>query len=594
MVEKYTLGDLIVAAREDKEISQKALCRGLCSQQTMSSIEMWETKPKRLLLNALVQRLGMSPENFITLVTDSELEYSKWQQKVFYAVKQKDKERLSNLLAEEIAGDRSGNTRLQEQFYTYMKGYGEGNTAQMREALTITMPELKKGISHIECIGTGAMELLLMYLEECLVQERTGEEEIRQCLAHMEKHFSNEERVKIYPKAVLLLCEKGNISVHERLNYCKKAVALLQEEMRILEMPVLMEQLAKDMAEIGMPEAEGYQNYVWAFQNVYKDCGLDYQNNFSTGATGYQEMHSLGTVLRVSRIENGLSRETLSDGVFDVFTMGRIERGEQGIHGRNYQKLREKLDLSYEDIHSAKLVTNNYKCIQVGEEIQHKILHHEYEGLKEKLLWLRENLDLSIKKNRQYVEMEENTLADCLGEISHVEYRKRGREILGITIPKWNEEYKVHYYTGTEMILVGQQMVAYLEMKEYEKCLGLFDVIWKEVDLQENSILMRPKEMIFLLYGKMNALYGLRRDEEALETAETLLEIALRTGFGDKLDAYLSIKGRILKRNPAIRERYQDEFLHYYKLDYYMCDIFRRLDNKEVARSILLKYDIIV
>lgn len=60
----YSIGSIIYYLRMQKHISQTVLAKGLCSPPTLSRIELSEREPDKLLVDALLQRLGKSPNRF--------------------------------------------------------------------------------------------------------------------------------------------------------------------------------------------------------------------------------------------------------------------------------------------------------------------------------------------------------------------------------------------------------------------------------------------------------------------------------------------------------------------------------------------------
>ncbi len=56
------IGKIIFTLRKHYNISQEMLCSGLCSDATLSRIELGERIPDKFLLDALLQRLGKSPD----------------------------------------------------------------------------------------------------------------------------------------------------------------------------------------------------------------------------------------------------------------------------------------------------------------------------------------------------------------------------------------------------------------------------------------------------------------------------------------------------------------------------------------------------
>lgn len=71
------IGSAIYYFRENNYISQSKLCKGLCSVSTLSRIEAGERDVDSLLLEALLERLGKTPNQFELILTD--LDYESYQ-----------------------------------------------------------------------------------------------------------------------------------------------------------------------------------------------------------------------------------------------------------------------------------------------------------------------------------------------------------------------------------------------------------------------------------------------------------------------------------------------------------------------------------
>lgn len=75
--------------REKQGISQERLCRGLCAVSALSRYENGERIPDRLLMNALIQRLGKSSDQLTTMISCQEYAYFEWKRKVKEALRNK-------------------------------------------------------------------------------------------------------------------------------------------------------------------------------------------------------------------------------------------------------------------------------------------------------------------------------------------------------------------------------------------------------------------------------------------------------------------------------------------------------------------------
>jgi len=76
MQEKF-IGEIIREKRKELHLTQAQLCEGICEPPTLSRIENKKQTPTRNILNALLQRLGMSDERFYAAITVDEMEINR-------------------------------------------------------------------------------------------------------------------------------------------------------------------------------------------------------------------------------------------------------------------------------------------------------------------------------------------------------------------------------------------------------------------------------------------------------------------------------------------------------------------------------------
>ena len=80
---KIKTGSMLCQIREQKKISQKKLCAGVCSVATLSKYECGERTPDGLLFFFFMQRMGMAPDDFAVMLSDEEFQYYKWKEAIF-------------------------------------------------------------------------------------------------------------------------------------------------------------------------------------------------------------------------------------------------------------------------------------------------------------------------------------------------------------------------------------------------------------------------------------------------------------------------------------------------------------------------------
>ena len=166
---RLTLGELLYRFRIQREVEARQICRGLCSASAMSYFENGERIPDTLLFQLLVERMGVSPEEFSLMVTGEEHVYHAWKEMVYQAIEQEDWEVLGNFLQSKITKRVYCNKKLEKQFYVYTNGiylasqglYDKAAT-MMKIAQEQTIPEL--AILQKEAILLSIMELHILIL----------------------------------------------------------------------------------------------------------------------------------------------------------------------------------------------------------------------------------------------------------------------------------------------------------------------------------------------------------------------------------------------------------------------------------------------
>ena len=84
---KYdALGNMFMQMREARGLTQAAVAENLMSQRALSNFETQGELPNRLVLNAIVQRIGNHPDCFVTMLSRQEYEYLLWRRDMVKAI----------------------------------------------------------------------------------------------------------------------------------------------------------------------------------------------------------------------------------------------------------------------------------------------------------------------------------------------------------------------------------------------------------------------------------------------------------------------------------------------------------------------------
>lgn len=114
-----SIGEIIRTNRIEKKISQETLSYGICSVSNLSRIENGTQTPSRATYEALMQRMGLSPEVFPSFLNDRELETFRLKHEINKKViegRYGEAEALLNKMSEEPKLER-----IYEQFVIYVR-----------------------------------------------------------------------------------------------------------------------------------------------------------------------------------------------------------------------------------------------------------------------------------------------------------------------------------------------------------------------------------------------------------------------------------------------------------------------------------------
>lgn len=165
----------------EKEISRNDLCRGLCSTSVLSKYLNGERRMDRLLLTALMQRLGMSPDRFVTLLTEKEYLYFDWRQRLAMAMLDHDWEAVRTLLEEDAAREPACNPAIREQFGNMVRirmeaglfGERKRSNRLYCEAIQRTVPDFPEHMGRNTYLSMQEISLMLLWQDQQLDQEKT-------------------------------------------------------------------------------------------------------------------------------------------------------------------------------------------------------------------------------------------------------------------------------------------------------------------------------------------------------------------------------------------------------------------------------------
>ena len=117
----FTIGKLIHTLRKEQKLSAEVLCSGLCSKSKLSKIENDQQEAPILLLEALLQRLGISERPFVFFGDETEHEFNELKHKAIHSQQLRPTELLEYI--EQMEHLNIDNDPLKTQFILLRKAF---------------------------------------------------------------------------------------------------------------------------------------------------------------------------------------------------------------------------------------------------------------------------------------------------------------------------------------------------------------------------------------------------------------------------------------------------------------------------------------
>ena len=394
-----TVGDLIYKLRIEKNVTQKQLCEGLCSVQTLSKIESGERTPDVFVLEYLFQRLGVSLDDLEIVLFDDEFQEIEIRDEIEEYIRNAKWHEAEEIIETAYGAVKVG---MQGQYYWQMKAILACANNQhgisieyLNRALECTGIEWRDGQIQRMLLSTREIELLCMLADEYV---NTGETAITQeltvaLLKYLEEHEIQEmELVKTYPKVVYLNVQfansqKENVTNIERceraleLLVCCDSIVFLAEIMEVLiykydEMNLLSKKTRLEKQLNGLEQL--FQEYRMPLY-VSRVCDKWFVESYR------KEYLLCEEIIKGERLARGLRCKELIEGIYeDPETLVRIENGSQSPSFRKYQLLMKRLSLNTEK-YIGELVSENDQISKCSDRITQFLIRHNYEELME--LW---------------------------------------------------------------------------------------------------------------------------------------------------------------------------------------------------------------
>lgn len=214
-LDRSKIGFAIQYFREKYNISQGTLCKGLCSVATLSRIEAGEREVDGYLLEALLARMGKTPNKFELILTESDYESFQIRDEIEKYIEQKDMKAAMKLL-QSYKSNTSLRGKVHEQFMIRtearlheLEGGPQDQTLNLlTEAISYTVPGFKANRIKDYYLSNSELGIIIEISQRRfeMGMRNRAREIIFQLLEYLELHYSLEIANELYPKVAIIAC----------------------------------------------------------------------------------------------------------------------------------------------------------------------------------------------------------------------------------------------------------------------------------------------------------------------------------------------------------------------------------------------------
>lgn len=591
---RLTLGEILYRFRVQRELEAKQICRGLCSTSAMDFYESGERVPDTLLFECIIERMGVSPEEFSLMVAEEEYIYHVWREKVYRAIENEDWEYLGSLLQSNITKNVYCNKKLEKQFFTYVNAIywasqGKYNEAvnQLKIAEEQTIPDREVLLKRNVLLGSMELNILMLYIYYGINGNILDVIEGFNLFQMLEKYIYNgildvNEQEKCYPKLICigLHCFKEQMMDEEWMLLCERAVQMLRTNKDFYDIVELLRLYVSLLEKSKSSELYFYKKQYEVFCDLMESENIDTHFRPEVRNVRKPKIFMIHEFLFTKRKEHELTQTELSEGICEPETYSRIENGKRAPSRKNFRALAERLDINWCD-YRGELDTCNWKAYKLRRKHRLAEIEGRYQDSVDILLELEKCLDMSNIINYQYVKSHIWLAKYRLGILEADEtYEKLDTLLKESKSMNLNTSYLV-YYTQTELEIIAYMAQLLRQQKKYQEGVVLIENVLKQMENSKVRLEYQWNGASFLLRVLCGLYFELGEYDITIRIASYVKHIMIGHGEGANLAAALDEIADALEHKG---EQYSQEYKKLYRHAYYLADFFKEEKVIEVAR----------
>lgn len=589
-----TIGSVIAHARiNQNKIPRKDLIRGICTEQTLYALEENQYKTDTLMIDILLQRLGISPDKLEIVLSQEAYQLVRLRDLIEKAILRGRKELALSALAAHPAQNSVSqmyHKRMQACLSYRIDKDPDHAAALLGQAVELTIPGFSYEVMEHYLISTIEMENLLAL--ERVESESDAHtdlslhiEHLEQCMRYIDRHFTDgEEHAKICAKCAWLLA-KAYLSQNQTTQAmvtCEKGINALRQNTMIYFMLPLLELMLEVGNRLGIaPEQNKYVKYYETLRFLWDSYAQKwYPTDMLFHNCCQKEYHLDYELVKSERIAQHLQQEELIEGIYkNASSLSNFENAKVSPNKKTFEKMMEKLDLEI-GRYNGFVATDSFETMELRYRLNIKITHNDYEKAEYLLENLKSQLDMSFTENQHFVEDSEILIHRKLHKITIEEACERQKKLYESLLDADKKNLR-HIPMRNEVLIINHYCIILLELGQKSDAENLYVQAIEKIRRSRMNAQYRYRSYSLLLYNYIHIT------QNYLTACETLKN-ELYCGKASVLPLCLHIISLILENRGEPKEIW----MWYAECIYYMSDLYYFLQQKQKFSTFLKEEDI--
>lgn len=592
---RFTLGEMLYRFRIERGIEASQICRGLCSTSAMNYFENGERVPDTLLFECLVERMGVSPEEFSLMVTENEYIYHEWKEKVYVAIKTEKWELLQELLQSDINKKVYCNDKLEKQFFSYARGIYHASQGQYVEATHYLENAEKQTLEERSSLQKrnillSTMELNILMLELYYGSRASvldGNEGVK-IFHRLESYIYSDtldvnEQAKCYPKLICigLNCFKEWLTEAEQLCYCERAIKILRKAKVFYDVIELFRLYIPLLEKRKSDELGFYKKQYEMFFDLFKTENESVEFHPEVRFVRRPKIFMINEYLYSKRKENEFTQEKISEGICEPETYSRVENGKRAPSRKNFKRLAERLDINWCN-YCGELDTYELKAYKLRRAQRMARIEGRDKDSLEILEEMEKYLDMSRLVNYQYIKSSELVAKYRLGHFTIDETFIMLENLLKMSQRMNYENQELKYYTQTELEIIGYMTQLLREQKKYQEGIEIIEHVVSQMKNSKVDLEYQWNGFGFLLRNLCGLYFEVGKYETTIKLASYIKHVMIKNCEGANLDLTMD---EIADAMEHIGKQYSNEYKKLYRYVYYLADFFTNTKVLELSKK---------